>query len=118
MARVERSLDERQRIGVPRNDQRIDVLERLIAKLLAQSTIPGNDTDRQELGAIKEKLDRPYAYLSAPIVISYIKYNAFGSETHLISSLRVDFKPSNDFLTSSELLIHSFTTVFNGFDSL
>ncbi len=58
MARVERSRKEQQRIGQPSDQKRIDVLERVIAKLLAQSSIPGNDPDRIELGEIKDKLDQ------------------------------------------------------------
>lgn len=58
MARIERTRHEQQRIGYPSDQQRIDVLERLVVKLLALSTIPGTDPDRQELGQIKDKLDQ------------------------------------------------------------
>jgi hypothetical protein len=58
MARIERSRNEQRRIGQPSDQRRIDTLERVIAKLLAQSAIPGSDPDRIELGAIKDKLDQ------------------------------------------------------------
>lgn len=58
MARIIRSDSENRRIGVPLDKIRIDVLERLVSKLLALSTIPGSDSDRQELGAIKDRLDQ------------------------------------------------------------
>lgn len=62
MARVERSLDERRRIGVPSDQKRIDALERVIAKLIAFSIsrgeLQGNDTAVKALNEIKEKLDQ------------------------------------------------------------
>lgn len=58
MARVERSNQEKIRVGQPKDATRIDVLERVIAKLIAQSSIPAQDPDRQELNTIKDKLDQ------------------------------------------------------------
>lgn len=58
MARIERSLDEKRRIGVPSDQSRIDVLERVVAKLLVLSNIPANDPARKELDDIKDKLDQ------------------------------------------------------------
>lgn len=62
MSRPERSVQERRRIGQPTNQKRIDVLERVIAKLMAFSTVngdmPGNDPDRADLSDIKDKLDQ------------------------------------------------------------
>jgi len=58
MPRIERSNDEKRRIGMPTDQRRIDVLERVIAKLLAQSTIPGSDADRIKFGEIKDQLDK------------------------------------------------------------
>ncbi len=64
MPRIERSEDERRRIGVPSDQKRIDVLERLVNKLMALSItneLPAewaNDPDIREFGEIKDKLDQ------------------------------------------------------------
>ena len=58
MARVMRSAGTKLRIGYPKDADRIDVLERIIAKLIAQSTIPAQDPDKLELNKTKERLDQ------------------------------------------------------------
>lgn len=62
MARLKRSLDEQGRIGVPEDAIRIDILERLVTKLLTSAVsrgdIQANDSDRQELSAMNDKLDQ------------------------------------------------------------
>jgi len=58
MARVLRSDEEARRVGIPSVRHRLDIVERLLSKLLALSTIPGGDTDRTALGEVKDRLDK------------------------------------------------------------
>ena len=62
MSRVERSLEEKKRIGMASDQRRIDVLERLLAKLIAFSVVngdmKGNDLDKKDLSEARELLDQ------------------------------------------------------------
>ncbi len=64
MPRVERSLDEKRRIGMPSDQSRIDNLERLMSKIMAFSVVNeaptawAGDQDKQRFGETKDKLDQ------------------------------------------------------------